>query len=510
MAAAIAGSLLAGCSSSKTETTAAASSAEETTTAAEETTTEAASESAAENTGEETVVRVGGLKGPTTMGLVKLMDEAANGESENSYEFTMVTAADEMTAMVAGGKVDIALLPANVASVLYNKTNKNISVIDINTLGVLYFVSADSSVTTIDQLKGKTVYLPGKGTTPEYALRYVLSAAGLGEDDVTLEFKSEASEVASVLAEDPNAIGLLPQPFVTAALAQNEKLSIIMDLTKEWDNVQGEGSGSRLVTGVTIVNNDFLKEHEDLVDTFLQEHEASIAFTAEDPDAAAELIARVKPDGTQMPDLEHLVGCAGGHERYLHAAPERAGHDAHEHDDAAVAVILAVEYQGFQGGAGVPLGGGHLGHNVLQHRARLDFRDADNSRIILVCGSNVEKHPLDIAELLEILGGIPLLGTFRRELVVMHLRIVDGVEKVLQVIEHHLAGLLRKAHYDERRQEQSEYQSFFHRSEILRFYNPQEAASFCVLTSAGSVGKNSNLVSSSISLTLFTQLLASP
>ena len=284
MAAAIAGSLLAGCSSSTTETTAAASSAEETTTAAEETTTEAASESAAESTGDETVVRVGGLKGPTTMGLVKLMDEAANGESENSYEFTMVTAADEMT----------ALLPANVASVLYNKTNKNISVIDINTLGVLYFVSTDSSVTTIDQLKGKTVYLPGKGTTPEYALRYVLSAAGLGEDDVTLEFKSEASEVASVLAENPNAIGLLPQPFVTAALAQNEKLSIIMDLTKEWDNVQGEGSGSRLVTGVTIVNNDFLKEHEDLVDTFLQEHEASIAFTAEDPDAAAELIAKAE------------------------------------------------------------------------------------------------------------------------------------------------------------------------------------------------------------------------
>ena len=285
MAAAIAGSLLAGCSSSTTETTAAASSAEETTTAAEETTTEAASESAAENTGNEAVVRVGGLKGPTTMGLVKPMD---------SYEFTMVTAADEMTAMVAGGKVDIALLPANVASVLYNKTNKNISVIDINTLGVLYFVSADSSVTTIDQLKGKTVYLPGKGTTPEYALRYVLSAAGLGDDDVTLEFKSEASEVASVLAEDPNAIGLLPQPFVTAALAQNEKLSIIMDLTKEWDNVQGEGSGSRLVTGVTIVNNDFLKEHEDLVDTFLQEHEASIAFTAEDPDAASELIANAE------------------------------------------------------------------------------------------------------------------------------------------------------------------------------------------------------------------------
>ena len=94
MAAAIAGSLLAGCSSSTTETTAAASSAEETTTAAEETTTEAASESATENTGEETVVRIGGLKGPTTMGLVKLMDAAANGESENCLLYTS-DAADE-------------------------------------------------------------------------------------------------------------------------------------------------------------------------------------------------------------------------------------------------------------------------------------------------------------------------------------------------------------------------------------------------------------------------------
>lgn len=285
MTAAIAGSILAGCSSSTTETAAASSAAE---TTAAETTAESSEEAAS---GNETVVRVGGLKGPTTMGLVKLMEEAENGSAENDYEFTMVTAADEMTAMVAGGNVDIALLPANVASVLYNKTNKNISVIDVNTLGVLYFVSADNSVTKIDQLKGKTVYLPGKGTTPEYALRYVLSEAGLEENDVTLEFKSEPAEVASVLANDPQAIGLLPQPFVAAALAQNEKLSIIMDLSKEWDNVQGEASGSHLVTGVTIVNNDFLKEHEDLVDTFLQEHEASIQFTAEDPDTAAELIA---------------------------------------------------------------------------------------------------------------------------------------------------------------------------------------------------------------------------
>ena len=283
LAAALSMSMLTGCSEKAPEETTAA------TTAAE--TTAAETEAPAGETDDETVIRVGGLKGPTTMGLVKLIDEAAQGTAKNNYEFTMVTAADELTALVAGGKVDIALLPANVASVLYNKTQGNVAVVDINTLGVLYLVSGDTSITSIDQLAGKTVYLPGKGTTPDYSLRYVLSAAGLSEEDVTLEFKSEATEVASVLAEDPNAIGLLPQPFVTAAMAQNDKLAMIMDLAEVWDSFQPEEGGSRLVTGVTIVNKGFLEEHADLVDIFLDEHAASIEFTETDADAAAELIA---------------------------------------------------------------------------------------------------------------------------------------------------------------------------------------------------------------------------
>ena len=289
LAAALGMSMLTGCSAKPTETTAAQTTVAAETTAAE--TTTAAPETTAAEPAEEVVIRVGGLKGPTTMGLVKLMDDDANGTSANDYEFTMVTAADELTALVAGGKVDIALLPANVASVLYNKTGGNVAVIDINTLGVLYLVSGDTSISSVDQLKGKTIYLPGKGTTPDYSLRYVLSEAGLSEEDVTLEFKSEATEVASVLAEDPNAIGLLPQPFVTAAMMQNDKLAMIMDLAAVWDSFQPEEGGSRLVTGATIVNKTFLEEHSDLVDTFLAEHEASIAFTETDLDAAAELIA---------------------------------------------------------------------------------------------------------------------------------------------------------------------------------------------------------------------------
>lgn len=313
LAAALGLSVLSGCSSSTTETaaetTGAAASESQTEAASEgsaaaETDTEGSSAEEAEGSSEaqedtqaessedgETVIRVGGLKGPTTMGLVKLMEDAENGEAQNNYEFTMVTAADELTAMVAGNQVDIALLPANVASVLYNRTDKQVSVVDINTLGVLYLVSGDTSITSIDQLAGKTVYLTGKGTTPEYAFNYILSAAGLTTEDVTLDFRSEATEVAAILAENPDAIGLLPQPFVTVALSQNDSLSIIMDLTEEWDKLQAEDSGSRLVTGVTIVNNEFLAEHPDLVDTFLEEHEASALYTDNHPAEAAELIA---------------------------------------------------------------------------------------------------------------------------------------------------------------------------------------------------------------------------
>ena len=218
------------------------------------------------------------------------MDLAAKEESRCNYEFTMVTAADELLGKMVSGDLDIALIPANVASVLYNKTEGGISVVDINTLGVLDIVASDDSIQSIADLKGKTLYLTGKGTTPDYVIRYLLSANGLTEDDVTLEFKSEATEVAAVLKEQPDAIGLLPQPFVTAACAQNEDLKIVLDLTKEWQAVQGEG-GSQLVTGVTVVRDGFLEQNQPLVDAFLEEHQTSTEFTLSDPAAASELIA---------------------------------------------------------------------------------------------------------------------------------------------------------------------------------------------------------------------------
>lgn len=237
---------------------------------------------------EEVTVRVGSMKGPTTMGLLNLQSQSEGGTAEQAYDFTMVTAADELVSKVVGGEVDIALVPANMASVLYNKTQGGVSVIDINTLGVLYIVASDDSITSMDDLKGRTLYLTGKGTTPDYALQYLLKENGLTTEDVALEYKSEPTEVASVLSQQPDAVGLLPQPFATVACQQNETLKNILNLTEEWDKVS---ESSSLVTGVTIVKNDFLNEHPEAVKTFMEEHKSSSEYANANVEETAEAVA---------------------------------------------------------------------------------------------------------------------------------------------------------------------------------------------------------------------------
>ena len=238
---------------------------------------------------EKITVKVGALKGATTLGLLPLQDKAANGGANENYEFSMMTAADELLPLMIKGELDIALLPSNVASVLYQKTNGGVTVIDINTLGVLYMVSGDSSIGSVADLAGKTIYLTGKGTTPDYVLHYILNGNGIDADqDCTLEYRSEATEVAALLAENSDAIGLLPQPFVTAACAQNDALSVIMDMNAEWEKLQGE-NGSRLVTGVTVVRNEFLQEHENAVAAFMEEHKASAESMNTDVENGAKL-----------------------------------------------------------------------------------------------------------------------------------------------------------------------------------------------------------------------------
>lgn len=237
---------------------------------------------------EASVVRVASLKGPTSIGLLKLMDDSSKGEANNSYEFTMATTADEVLPKMISGELDIALVPANVAAVLYNKTEGKVKVIDINTLGVLYAVSGDNSVSKVSDLRGKTIYITNMGTTPDYVTQLLLAANGIALDEVTIEYKSEATEVAATLKEHPEAVGILPQPFVTAACIQNQELSPVLDLTAEWDAAVKDGS--RLVTGVTVARTDFIDGNKKAIAAFLEEHKASCEYVSSDVEGCASLV----------------------------------------------------------------------------------------------------------------------------------------------------------------------------------------------------------------------------
>lgn len=281
LAFAMTASMLAGCGSS-----AADSSSEEQ--------TQSESQSGAQETESEPVdVNVTALKGPTAMGMVQMMDDADNGkiDSEN-YQFTIAASIDEVTPAISQGETDIAAVPANVSSVLYNKLEGGVQVLAINTLGVLYIVENGDTVQSVADLRGKTIYASGKGATPEYALNYILQENGIDPaSDVTIEWKSEHSECVAALAQDPSGIAMLPQPFVTTAQAQNPDLRVALDLTEEWDKIQENAENpSALLTGVVIVRTEFAKEHPEAVSDFMERYKSSVEFVNENVDEAAQLV----------------------------------------------------------------------------------------------------------------------------------------------------------------------------------------------------------------------------
>lgn len=240
---------------------------------------------------QKTDISVAVMKGPTAIGMVKLMEENEAGNAANNYSFTVAGTADEIAPKLIKGELQMAAVPCNLASVLYNKTEGKISMLAINTLGVLYIVETGDSIQSAADLRGKTIFSTGKGTTPEYTLRYLLSAAGIDPDkDVTIEFKSEATEIAALLADADDAIAMLPQPYVTTVMMNNDKVRIALDVTKEWESLTN--GDSSVVTGVIVAQKSFVEENKAAVDAFLAEYEESALYANEQTEAAAELVEK--------------------------------------------------------------------------------------------------------------------------------------------------------------------------------------------------------------------------
>ncbi|MBQ3667925.1 MAG: ABC transporter substrate-binding protein [Clostridia bacterium] len=230
-------------------------------------------------------VNVAALNGPTGMGMVKMMKDE---EGKDNYAFTLAGAADVIVPSFIKGEFDIVCVPANLASVLYNRTSGNVQVLAVNTLGVLYIVERGETVNSIEDVKGRTIYSAGKGATPEYALRYILSMNGIDPDtDVTIVFQSEHAECLTSIINDPTALAMLPQPFVTVAQTKKDDVRVALDLTKEWDALDTD---SGMLTGVVIARKDFVESNPDAVKSFMDQYAASVEYVNANTEEAAELI----------------------------------------------------------------------------------------------------------------------------------------------------------------------------------------------------------------------------
>ena len=230
-------------------------------------------------------VNIGVLKGPTGMSAAWLMDQNDQKLSANEYNFTVAGTPDAITGQLINGDMDIAALPTNAISALYNKTEGKISVLGVNALGVLYILENGNSINSVSDLAGKTILASGKGSTAEYVLNYILEKNGVIAEIV---WAAEHSEAATLALKGDYDIVMLPEPFVTNVTAKSDAFRVALDLTEEWEAL---GNGELTMGGIA-VRTAFLEEHPDAVKAFVDEYGKSVAFTNSQPEDAAKLIAK--------------------------------------------------------------------------------------------------------------------------------------------------------------------------------------------------------------------------
>ncbi len=244
---------------------------------------------------ERPLVKIATLKGPTGMGMVKLISDNEEKISSNRYEVTIVGAPDEIVGKITTGEIDIAAVPTNLAAALYNRTEKNVQLLALNTLGVLYILEKGNTVNSISDLTGKTIYASGKGSTPEFILNYILTQNGINPaEDITIEYKTEHSELATLALAGQADIVMLPEPFVTNVLSKNQGFRNAVDLTKEWESVTTKLgiNDSILSMGGIIVRREFALQNPNVINDFMDEYEASVNFANSSMDQTASLIEK--------------------------------------------------------------------------------------------------------------------------------------------------------------------------------------------------------------------------
>ncbi len=229
------------------------------------------------------------LNGTTALGASKLIVDSKNGNAEMNYKIETFPSADAITGAIVSGECHIAALPTNAAANLYKKSEGKVQLLAINTLGVLYLLNNGEDVSGIESLKGKTIYLPGAGSNPEFITAALLKANGLEDGDITLDTTTYPSPdaLAAAVSAGSAKLAVLPEPKVTTVISANSAVKVAIDFTAEWEKIYGENT---MAQGCLVVNKAFAEEHPKELSKFLDDYKASVEFIAEGSDDAINAI----------------------------------------------------------------------------------------------------------------------------------------------------------------------------------------------------------------------------
>ena len=245
---------------------------------------------ATQQTADDQPIRIAGLKGPTGIGLTKLMQDGAAGKTAGSYQIMLAGSPDELTGKIISGELDVAALPTNVAAALYQKSNGKVKLAALNTLGVLYILQKGDSVNSVRDLEGKTIYATGQGAVPEYVLDYILKTNGI---NAKVEYLSEHSELAAAALAGRAELVMLPEPFVTTVRAKDAEFRIAIDLTQAFAEAcaASDAEGTVLSMGCIVVNTAFAEKRKAAFDRFLDEYKESAEYAVSHMEETARLVA---------------------------------------------------------------------------------------------------------------------------------------------------------------------------------------------------------------------------
>lgn len=234
-------------------------------------------------------MRVGALKGPTGIGMIRLFEEPPALPDSAKVAVEAVATADAMAAKLLTGELDAAVLPVNMGAKLYN-AGLPYRLVAVVGNGMVKPVTTDPSVASIADFRGRDVYVAGQGATPEFLLRTVLPKSGLDADkDLRMIFNMPYPEIAASIVAGRVDLAVLPEPFATMALKGNPRARVPFSLSSLWSKATGQPD---YPMSILVVRSALIDERPAAIRAFLAAYEASIRSVLANPAAAGALVEK--------------------------------------------------------------------------------------------------------------------------------------------------------------------------------------------------------------------------